>query len=44
MYEKPELTLVGEVPAVVLGSINFVGDNEGEAQETAEGLVHGLDD
>jgi hypothetical protein len=44
MYEKPELTLVGEVPAVVLGPVNIDGDNEGLPFENMAGLVHGLDD
>ena len=44
MYEKPQLTLVGEVPVIVLGPTNQPRDNEGLSLENVEGLVHGLDD
>ena len=44
MYAKPELTLVGEVPAVVLGPINDPVDNEGLPFDNGAGFVHGLDD
>ena len=44
MYDKPELTLVGEVPAVVLGPVNNFVDNEGDPLEFPAGVVGGLDD
>lgn len=44
MYEKPELTLVGEVQAVVLGPTDDPQDNEGQSLRNVYGLVHGLDD
>lgn len=44
MYEKPELTLVGNAAAIVLGDRNENDDNDAMTQEPPAGLVQGLDD
>jgi hypothetical protein len=44
MYEKPELTLVGNAASLVLGPIGSEDDSDLVSLQSAAGLVQGLDD